>query len=45
LSRVVIGLHQQALDTQQGVAEMQSAIGKVDRTSVQIVSVVDSSRV
>jgi methyl-accepting chemotaxis protein len=45
VSRVVLGLHQQALDTQQGVAEMQTAIGKVDATSEQIVSVVESFRV
>jgi methyl-accepting chemotaxis protein len=45
VSRVVLGLHQQALDTQQGVAEMQSAIGKVDATSEQIVSMVESFRV
>ena len=45
VSRVVMGLHQQALDTQQGVAEMQTAIGKVDATSEAIVSVVESFRV
>jgi methyl-accepting chemotaxis protein len=45
VSRVVLGLHQQALDTQQGVAEMQTAIGKVDATSEAIVSVVESFRV
>ena len=45
VSRVVMGLHQQALDTQQGVGEMQTAIGKVDATSEQIVSVVESFRV
>jgi methyl-accepting chemotaxis protein len=45
ISRVVLGLHQQALETQQGIAEMQSAIGKVDATSEAIVSVVESFRV
>jgi methyl-accepting chemotaxis protein len=45
VSRVVLGLHQQALDTQQGVAEMQTAIGKVDATTEAIVSVVASFRV
>lgn len=45
VSRVVLGLHQQALDTQQGVSEMQSAIGKLDQTSNEIVNVVASFRV
>ena len=45
VSRVVLGLHQQALDSQQGVAEMQTAIGKVDATSEAIVTVVESFRV